>query len=82
LPLLIMLYIGAVTLVLVKPTWNLSLSITIIIVNLLYMFLIVVLPLLNLLVTTVHLGAAEINVYIQNERPLEYYKSKQGFQKK
>ena len=79
LPILVLLYIGAVNLVLVKPSWNLSLSLTIIIFNILYMLWIVVIPLWNLCGTTVYLLAAEINVYTQNKFPLEYYESKPGF---
>jgi hypothetical protein len=73
------LYIGSVTLVSVKPSWNLSLSLTIIIFNVLYMLWIIVIPLWNFCVTSVYLLAAEINVYTQNKFPLEYYESKPGF---
>jgi hypothetical protein len=82
LPVIVLLYIGAVSLVSVKPTWNFSLSLTIVAVNLIYMVWIVALPLWNLCVTTVHLWAAEINVYVRDTYPLEYYGPKPGNFKK
>lgn len=82
LPVIVLLYIGAAKLVAVKPTWNLSLSLTLIAINLIYTVWIVAIPLWNLCVTTAYLWAAEINVYMQKEYPLEYYKSKPGHLKK
>jgi hypothetical protein len=82
LPLIILLYIGAVTMVSIKPTWNFSLTLALIVVNLIYMVWIVALPLWNLCVTTVYLWAAEINVYVKEEYPLEYYEPKPGHWKK
>jgi hypothetical protein len=81
-PLLIMLYIGAITLVSVKHTWNFSLSLTLVVVNLSYLIWVVALPLWNLLSTTVRLGAAEINISVKDGYPLEYYESKPGHLKK
>jgi magnesium-transporting ATPase (P-type) len=81
-PLMYLMFIGASMLVAIKPSWNLSLSLTLIAVNISFMFYVVLFPLARLCISTVFLWAAEINLYMQKEYPLEYYEPKVAFLKK
>ena len=80
-PIMLLLHTGASQMILTKPNWNLPLSIFVVIVNLTLLLLLVALTLYSFGKSSVLLWAAEINLWVRDNRPLQYYESKRSFHK-